>query len=57
MERIMQRISVAVIITSLCAAIIIPAVYRSRGYMDIGGEWILLGMIFAAVCRWKGEER
>ena len=48
-NRILCKISWAVIVTSIVAAFVVPAVYRARGYMDIGGEWLFLGMIFAVV--------
>ena len=52
-NRILCKISLAVIATSIAAAFVIPAVYHSRGYMDIGGEWLFLGMIFALVYKFS----
>jgi len=51
MNRALCKISIAIIVTSICAAFIIPAVYKSRGYLDIGGEYLLLGGIFTVVCK------
>ena len=49
MNRWICKFSLAVMITSLCAAVIIPITYNARGYFAVGGEWLLLGCIFAAV--------
>ena len=48
-NRILFKISIATIITSLAACGIIPAVYKARHYFAIGGEWILLAVIFTLV--------
>lgn len=52
-NRTLCKISLAVIATSIAAVFVIPAVYRSRGYMDIGGEWLFLGMIFTVVYKFS----
>lgn len=51
MNLIICKFSVAVIFTSICAAFILPIVYQTRGCFAIGGEWILLVIIFGGVVR------
>ena len=46
MNRWLCKISLAVMITSLSAAFIVPAAYKARVYFSIGGEWLILGCIF-----------
>lgn len=46
MNNIVCRLSLALMATSVCSTYIIPKVYEERGYWAIGGEWILLGIIF-----------
>lgn len=48
-NRILRKISIATIITSLAACGIVPAVYKARHYFAIGGEWLLLTTIFVLV--------
>lgn len=45
-KRTICKISIAIIITSVLAAIVLPRTYTARGYWDIGGEWILLVLVF-----------
>lgn len=52
-NRTLCRISLAIMVTSVVAAFVIPAVYRSRGYLDVGGEWLFLGMVFAVVYKFS----
>lgn len=49
MNRMLCKFSLAVMITSMCAAVIIPASLHARGYFTIGGEWLVLLGIFIAV--------
>lgn len=49
MKRSACKFSLALIITSLMAAVLIPSAYIQRGYFAVGGEWLLLGVIFTAV--------
>ncbi len=49
MNRMLCKFSLAVMITSLMAAVLIPPAYVQRGYFAVGGEWLLLGVIFTAV--------
>lgn len=50
MNRMLCKFSLAVMITSMCAAVIIPASLHARGYFTIGGEWLILLCVFIAVC-------
>lgn len=31
---------------AVAAAILVPAAYRLRGYSAVGGEWLLIGILF-----------
>lgn len=48
MNRMLCKFSLAVMITSMCAAVIIPASLHARGYFAIGGEWLILLGVFIA---------
>lgn len=32
--------------TAVAAAILVPVAYRLRGYSAVGGEWLLIGILF-----------
>lgn len=49
MNRIFCKFSLAVMITSMCASVIIPVALHARGYFTIGGEWLILLVVFIAV--------
>lgn len=46
MEKIICKLSIAFIFTTMCATWIIPTAYKARGYWAIGGEWLILIVIF-----------
>ena len=50
MNRMLCKFSLAVMITSMCASVIIPVALHARGYFTIGGEWLILLCVFIAVC-------
>lgn len=40
------RLSVAVMVASISSTYLIPKTYEARGYFGIGGEWLLILLIF-----------
>lgn len=51
MKRSICKFSVALMVTSVFAALVIPELYEARGYMAAGGEWLLFAGVFALTYR------
>lgn len=49
MYKVLAKLSVAVIVTSMAATVIVPKAYELRGYWGVGGEWVaLVGILILA---------
>ena len=42
MYKVLAKLSVAVMATSMAATVIVPKAYEMRGYWGVGGEWVAL---------------
>ena len=49
MKRKLCRLSIATIVTSILAAIVVPIMVNYRGHAAAGGEWLLLFAVFIFV--------
>lgn len=50
---------VSLILGTIAAWKIVPFVYRQRGYVSIGGEWLLvfaISLVAFQVCKWFFEK-
>lgn len=52
-NRTICKLSMATIVTSIVAMIVLPVEYKLRGYLDVGGEWLFLIAIFTVVYKFS----